>query len=62
MTKQEFPREVIRLLGLNWQPDIHTSSGGTVTARAWEDVYNQLLLWENLGILSIAKGLELYKK
>ena len=62
MTKQEFPETVFRILDLNWDENKHTSSGGTVTAQAWKDICDKLLLWEKYGILSVAKGLEKFKE
>jgi hypothetical protein len=58
MNKQDYPKQIFKLLKLEWEHEIHTSKGGTVTAKAWEEVYNKLEQWDRTGILSIVEGLE----
>jgi hypothetical protein len=60
MLKQKYPEEIMKLLGLEWNADSHTSTGSTVTAKAWEDIYEKLKDWEKRGYLSIIKGLEVH--
>lgn len=61
MNKQDYPKETFKLLGLTWE-DEYASTGSTVTTEALKKIYDKIAEWENNGILSIAKGLEKYKK
>jgi hypothetical protein len=61
MNKQDYPKESIKLLGLEWKEE-YVSTGSTVTTEALKLIYDKLQQWEDDGILSIAKGLEKLKK
>ncbi|MDR0733586.1 MAG: hypothetical protein LBF08_05965 [Dysgonamonadaceae bacterium] len=62
MNKPDYSKEIFRLLELNWDDSECTSTGSTVTTEAWKRIYEKIAAWENNGILSVAKGLEKYKK
>ena len=62
MKKQDYPEEIFRILELSWDKDVHTTAGAQSQKQAWVEVYEKLKQWEDSGIISIARGLEKFKK
>jgi len=62
MLKQEYPEQIFKILDLNWNQNEHTSTGSTVTTSALKAIYERLKQLEDCGGLSIAKGIEKFKK
>ena len=51
MLKQQYPKEIFKILGIKWEEDENTSTGSTVTKNAWEKVYNKLIELQGKGLL-----------